>query len=107
MAISAEEIAYATDLFSDLGDLTTRRMMGGLCLYHRGTIFALVHSDYGIMIKGVGAFIPVLEGMGCTRWTYPRKDGKSAAMPYWTLPPDCEDDPEAACDLARAALQHL
>lgn len=107
MGISAEEIAFATDLFSGLGDLSTRRMMGGLCLYHRGTIFALVHSELGILIKGAGAFIDELEERGCTRWTYTRKDGAAAAMPYWTLPPGCEDDPEAATDLARAALAHL
>ena len=45
MSLSAEEIAFAKELFSGLGDLTTRRMMGGLCLYHEGTIFAIVHGD--------------------------------------------------------------
>jgi hypothetical protein len=28
MAVSDEEIAFARDLFSDLGDITTRKMMG-------------------------------------------------------------------------------
>ena len=57
MAVSDEETAFATDLFAGLGDITTRKMMGGLCLYHKGTIFAIVHSEHGIMIKGAGAFI--------------------------------------------------
>ena len=33
MSITAEEIEFALDLFSDLGPLTTRKMMGGLCIY--------------------------------------------------------------------------
>ena len=107
MAVSTEEIAYATDLFGGLGDVTTRKMMGGLCLYHQGTIFAIIHGDMGLMIKGAGGFVDTLEQMGCTRWTYTRKDGKSAAMPYWTLPPEAQDDPEEAVALAREALRHL
>ncbi|MGP6085342.1 TfoX/Sxy family protein [Antarctobacter jejuensis] len=107
MSLSAEEIAFAKDLFSGLGNITTRRMMGGLCLYHEGTIFALVHSDGNILIKGAGPFIDRLEEMGCTRWTYTRKDGKGAAMPYWSLPGSALDDPEEAVALAREALRHL
>lgn len=107
MSVTVEDIAFATDLFSGLGKISTRRMMGGLCLYHDGTIFAILHGDFGLMIKGAGPFVKELEALGCTRWTYSRKDGKAAAMPYWTLPPECEDDPEAACAIARRALQHL
>ncbi len=44
MAVSDEEIAFAIDLFSDLGEITTRKMMGGLCLYHDGTIFAILYQ---------------------------------------------------------------
>lgn len=107
MSVSAEEIAFARDLFSGLGDITTRRMMGGLCLYHEGTIFAILHPEGGIYLKGAGAFVDRLEEMGCTRWTYTRKTGQSAAMPYWTLPGAALDDPEEAVALARDALRHL
>ncbi|WP_323768791.1 TfoX/Sxy family protein [Antarctobacter sp.] len=107
MSVSPEEIAFARDLFSGLGEITTRRMMGGLCLYHEGTIFAILHSESGIMIKGAGPFIDVLEGMGCTRWTYTRKTGKIGSMPYWTLPGTALDDLDEAVSLAREALRHL
>ncbi|WP_425038520.1 TfoX/Sxy family protein [Primorskyibacter sp. S187A] len=107
MPLTSEEIVFATELFSGLGEITTRRMMGGLCLYHEGTIFAIVHSDFGIMIKGAGPFQDKLDAMGCTRWTYQREGKKETAMPYWTLPDGLEDDPEAATVLAREALDHL
>ncbi|MCF2903709.1 TfoX/Sxy family protein [Octadecabacter sp. CECT 8868] len=108
MAVSEEDIQFATDLFSGLGPLTTRKMMGGLCLYSEGTIFAIVHSDFGVMIKGDGAFKDTLDAMRLTRWTYQR-DGaaKPTAMPYWKLPDSALDDPEEACDLARRALTFL
>ena len=50
MAVSAEEIEAARDLFSGLGDITTRQMMGGLCLYHEGTIFAILMADGGLFL---------------------------------------------------------
>jgi len=107
MAVSDGDIAFAVDLFSGLGDITTRKMMGGLCLYHDGTIFAIIGPDGALMIKGAGAFADKLDAMGCSRWEYTRKDGAQAAMPYWTLPPEAQDDPDTAEALAREALAEL
>ena len=108
MGVTAAEIAYARDLFSDLpGEITVRRMMGGLCLYHDGIIFAILHPDHGPMIKGAGAFRDHLEAKGCTRWVHDRADGTKNAMPYWTLPDAARDDPSEASALAREALSFL
>lgn len=111
MGVSDEDIAHALDLFQDLGDLTTRKMMGGLCIYHAGTIFAIIHPDGGLMLKGAGDFASELEAMGLRRWTYARdrgdKAGKPTNMPYWQLPDSALDDPAEATTLARRALDHL
>jgi DNA transformation protein len=108
MSVSEADIAFAKELFSDLPNLTSRKMMGGMCLYSEGTIFALLHSDGQIYIKGVGAFIDVLEDMGLTRWTYQRENSdKVTAMPYWKMPEDALDNPDDAAALARRALEHL
>jgi TfoX/Sxy family transcriptional regulator of competence genes len=40
--VAQGDIDRAIELFSGLGDITTRKMMGGLCLYHEGTIFAIL-----------------------------------------------------------------
>jgi len=45
MAVSADQIAHIHDLFADLGTISTRKMMGGLCIYASGQIFAIVSSD--------------------------------------------------------------
>ena len=107
MSVSAEQIETVRDLFSNLGDMSTRKMMGGLCLYHHGTIFALLMSDGQLMLKGAGDFIATLEDAGCTRWTYQRAGKAPVAMPYWTIPDAALDDPDMACDWARRALAHL
>ena len=107
MAVSEHEIAFARDLFSGLGEITTRKMMGGLCLYHHGTIFALLHPEGGIHLKAAGAMVGRLEDLGGTQWTYTREGGKPTRMPYWSLPDAVLDDPEQATDLAREALSYL
>ncbi len=107
MSISDADIAFAKELFDGVGTLTTRKMMGGLCLYSDGTIFALIHSDGQIYIKGQGAFMEELEALGGTRWTYQREGKKPTSMPYWTLPEQYLDDPSEAQALARKALSFL
>ena len=107
MSIAQADIDFATELFSGLGPLTTRKMMGGLCIYCEGTIFAIIHSDGRIYLKGKGDIIPAMEAEGAVQWTYSRDGQKTTGMPYWTLPEAALDDPELACDWARRALANL
>ncbi|WP_261331562.1 TfoX/Sxy family protein [Maritalea mobilis] len=107
LAVGRADIDHAVELFSDLGNITTRKMMGGLCLYHEGTIFAILMSDGSLWLKGAGEMIDVLEAEGCTRWTYQREGKAPTQMPYWSMPDAALDDPDLACDWARRALTHL
>ena len=45
MPVSDEYIEYALDQLSSLGEVTHRRMFGGVGLYHRGKFFALIADD--------------------------------------------------------------
>ena len=108
MSLSDADIGFALELFDGLGPLTTRKMMGGICLYRDGTIFAVMHSDASLWLKGQGEFTSFMTDEGWTRWTGTSRDGKKVtAMPYWRLPDAALDDPELACDLAQQALRHL
>lgn len=107
MAVSEADIEFALELFSGLGGLSHRKMMGGLSIYCDGVIFAIVNADGSIWLKGQGAFQQELIDQGLTRWTYTRDMGKVTAMPYWSLPGAALDDPDLACDWARRALEHL
>ena len=107
MAVSEDDITFALELLSGVGPLTTRKMMGGLCIYCDGVIFALLYSDGQLFLKAQGDFVPRIEELGGERWTYQREGKKPVSMPYWTLPDAYLDDPDEAAALAREALRHL
>ncbi|MGL4281214.1 MAG: TfoX/Sxy family protein [Albidovulum sp.] len=107
MSVSEADIAFARELFAGLGPLSHRKMMGGLCLYRDGTIFAILNSDGSIWLKGAGDAAARMVAEGWERWTYTRKDGSQTSMTYWRLPDAALDDPALACSLARDALSAL
>ncbi len=105
MSLSAADINFATELFNNIPDLTTRKMFGGLGIYSDGVIFALMKSDTQMLLKAQDPeFEAKLTAMGSEKWTYPRKNGGISSMPYWTLPDSALDDPDLANVLAREAL---
>ncbi|QFT60183.1 hypothetical protein FIU94_15255 [Sulfitobacter sp. THAF37] len=107
MSLGAGDIAFARDLFSDIPDLTTRRMFGGLGIYCGDTIFGLMLSDGRLMLKARGDFAQRLAEDGAEQWIYSRRSGADSAMPYWTLPEAAMDDPDRATALARDAIAAL
>jgi DNA transformation protein len=107
MSLAAADIAFAVDLFAELGNITTRKMMGGLCIYADGRLFAILDANGAIYLKAQGAFADKLRAAGARPFVYGRKDGTSHTMAYWTLPDAALDDPAAACEWAREALDHL
>ena len=98
MALADADIAFATDLFSDLGRLTTRKMFGGMCLYLDGTVFALMSSDGQLYLKAKGDIAAQLATNGARRFH---------SMPYWSISDAALDDPAEACTLARRTFASL
>lgn len=93
------------DLFSGLGPVTIRRMFGGKGIYHDGLIVA-VELRGELMLKGDDESAPELEAAGARRWTYVgSRHGKTVSMPYWTVPHDAVDDPDAFVIWARKAYE--
>ena len=104
MAVSPEARAFALDLFAGMGGLSVRAMMGGLALYCRGQVFAILKSDERLYLKAAGPLAAVLAAEGAEQFTHVRKGGVTARMNYWTLPDAAIDDPDLACDWGRRAL---
>ncbi|MEJ6402395.1 TfoX/Sxy family protein [Yoonia sp. 2307UL14-13] len=98
MVLGDADIAFATDLFSDLGQLTTRKMFGGMCLYHQGIVFALMSSEGRLYLKVKGDLARELQDQGAEQFHN---------MPYWSLPDAALEDSEEATALARRALARL
>ena len=103
MSITDADIAFAKELFAPLGDVTSRKMFGGMGLYCDDEIFCLVNRTGQIYLKAKGDFADILAGENCTQ--FGADHGR--LMPYWTLPDAALDDPETASDWARKAIQAL
>ena len=98
MSVSDADIAFALEIFAPLGHLSSRKMFGGLWLYHQGAIFALVGSSGQIYLKAQGLTADTMAADGSTQFNN---------MPYWTLPDHALDNPDIACDLARHGIASL
>lgn len=98
MAVADADIALATDLFSDIGNISTRKMFGGICLYLDGVVFALMTRDAQLFLKAKGDVATRLAEDGASRFHN---------MPYWSLPLSALDDPSEACTLARRTIASL
>ncbi|WP_341365781.1 TfoX/Sxy family protein [Yoonia sp. BS5-3] len=98
MALGDGDIAFAVDLFSDLGSVTIRKMFGGICLYQGGTVFALMSSEGRLYLKSTGDLALEMAGDGAEQFHN---------MPYWSMPDAALDDPSEACRLARQTLALL
>ena len=104
MAVGEDEIEFVKELFARAGEITTRKMMGGLSIYANGKIFSVMRADAVLYIKASGALAERLDAAGGKLFTYDKKDGKQGHMNYWTLPEAALDDPDAACEWAKASL---
>ena len=107
MSISQEQIAFVTELFAPLGDITYRKMMGGLSIYLDGQIFSIVSSDGTLFLKAKGAFADELKDHGARQFGAGAGPDMGKTMGYWTMPEAALDDPEDASDWARKALAAL
>ena len=108
MAVSSEQIETAQDLLQGVGEVSTRKMFGGVGYYAEGVIFAILMSDGTLRLKGAGDMVEVFDAEGWERWTYTREGRTgSTAMPYWRVPDALLDDADAVSGWARRALACL
>ena len=94
--------AEIEEMFSALGPVAIKRMFGGKGVYHAGLIVA-VEVRGEMRLKANDRTAAELEAAGAARWTYPGKSGKVVQMPYWSVPDDAFDDPDAMARWVRLA----
>lgn len=98
MIMSEADIAFALELFDPLGGLTVRKMFGGMCLYHDGTVFALISADRRLYLKAKDDVAADLIAEGGEQFH---------KMPYWSLPEDALEDLGSALVWAKQTLATL
>ena len=96
--------AAIEEMFQAVGPITIKRMFGGKSIYVRGTIIAIQYQDE-ILLKADGSSASHFIEAGSRQWVYEGKNGKSAAMPYWSIPDDAFDDPDVMAKWVRLAFE--
>ena len=104
MAVSAEYRAYIEDLVAPLGHITSRRMFGGLGVFYRGLMFALILRDE-LHFKVDDINRPDYEAEGMAPFSYERKGKRATLGSYWTVPVDVLDNEDELLIWAGAASE--
>ena len=94
---------FLTDLFSDFGPVTIRRMFSGFGISADGTNFALALRA-GLYFRADDVTIPQYEAEGSKPFQYQTRAKTVTVNSYWQLPARLFDDTEELSQWARAAL---
>ena len=97
------DVEFFRDLCRPLGGVTSKRMFGGLCLWHEGLAFALV-IDGVLYFKVDEANRPDFAARELPHFAYTTKTGRTTVMSYARAPEEVFDDPDAFVDWARGAI---
>ena len=99
----SDEIDWALELLSGLGDVRGRRMFGGWGVYLDGRMFALI-ADGELFLKADDASEASFRAAGCTPFVYQSK-GRDMTLRYFRPPGEALDASDAMLPWARLAWE--
>ena len=94
---------FLTDLFSDFGPVTIRRMFSGFGISADGVNFALALRG-GIYLRADEHSIARFEAEGTKPFQYQTRTRTVTVASYWQLPERLYDDPHELSEWARVAF---
>jgi DNA transformation protein len=94
--------AQVEEMFAVIDGTSVRKMFGGLGVFRRGIMYALVADDV-LYLKADEATSPGYEAEGSQQWVYDGRD-RAMPMPYWRLPDRLFDEPDEFREWALAAF---
>lgn len=97
-----EFVEHLHEVFRDFGRISARRMFGGCGIYYDGVMFALVADDV-LYLKADDSSSEHFASRGLARFQY-NKGGKVVNVSYYEAPGEIFDEPEAAVEWARRAV---
>jgi DNA transformation protein len=97
-------IKFVRDLLGSFEPLRVKRMFGGAGVYSADMFFAIVADD-ALYLKVDDRARSEYESRGLRPFTYQMKNGRTATMSYYPVPPEVLDDPEALDTWAREAVE--
>jgi DNA transformation protein and related proteins len=99
--MSRELADHVCDMLSRLGPVVARSMFGGFGIYLDGLMFALI-ADEVLYLKADTASKGPFEDAGMA--PFKPWEHKPMVMPYWEVPAEVMDDPDALSAWGRAAF---
>jgi DNA transformation protein len=103
MPVSDEYVAHIRDLLSAFEPLRIKRMFGGAGIYSGDLSFAILVDD-ALYLKADDSTRGDYESRGLHPFTYRMRNGRTASMSYYPVPPEAIDDPESLSAWAAKAL---
>ena len=103
MPVSTSFVNYVREQLAGLGEVSSRRMFGGVGLYRDGQFFALIDDDtlyFKVDERNRGDYLA--RGMAPFR---PYRDRPDWSMSYFQVPVDVIEDAEQLAGWARVAVR--
>lgn len=101
MATSNESVDHVLDLLAEVAP-AAKRMFGGLGIFHRGLMFALMDEDT-LYMKVDDENRPAFEAEGSGPFSIVMK-GKEMTMGYYEVPASVLDDADRLTEWAKTAI---
>jgi DNA transformation protein and related proteins len=95
---------YIGDLFAAFGQVTVRRMFGGLGIFADGLMIALVADDL-VYLKVDEDLTAEFEREGMGPFSYATKNGRHTILSFWRMPERLYDDPDELARWAKRSLE--
>jgi DNA transformation protein len=102
MAVSDDYLQYVLEQLADLGQVTTRRMFGGVGLYQEERFFGFIAGDT-LYFKVNDSNRPDYETRGMSRFR-PFADKPHLSLTYYEVPADTLEDAEECSLWARKSV---
>ena len=104
MSVSSDYLAYVLDQLRPFGNVTARRMFGGIGLYADGYFFGII--DDSVYFKVDESNRADYEARKCRQFSFEMEKGgrKIVSMGYFAVPEEVLEDPDELKLWARKAL---
>ena len=99
MATSPEYADYVLDQMAASGEITHRKMFGGVGIYVDGVFCAIIGSSNRFYLRVGPNNLDDFESIGMAKFS----GRKGAGMPYYEVPEDVLEDPSTLAEWARRA----
>lgn len=103
MTVSADYVAFVVDQLSQSLKVASRRMFGGVGLYHDDLFFGLVADDV-LFFKVGAANREDYVARGCKAFQPRMRDQTVYSMSYFAVPPEVLEDAEDLASWARKSI---